>query len=44
MTYSPIFFFFSYVVLNADEASLIALEFDMNPIVDSEAALDLYPR
>jgi translation initiation factor IF-2 len=31
-------------VLNADESSLIAMELDMNPIVDSQAALDLYPR
>ncbi|KAJ2957298.1 hypothetical protein NQZ79_g6981 [Umbelopsis isabellina] len=32
------------LVLNADESSLIAMELDMNPIVDSQAALDLYPR
>ncbi|RUP45885.1 hypothetical protein BC936DRAFT_147620 [Jimgerdemannia flammicorona] len=32
------------LVLNSDEASLIAMELDLNPIVDSEAAIDLYPR
>lgn len=31
-------------MLSADESSLIAMELDMNPIVDSQAALDLYPR
>ncbi|KAI8581200.1 hypothetical protein K450DRAFT_233592 [Umbelopsis ramanniana AG] len=31
-------------MLTADESSLIAMELDMNPIVDSQAALDLFPR
>ncbi|KAI8049429.1 translation initiation factor IF-2 [Gilbertella persicaria] len=31
-------------MLNADESSLIAMQLDMNPIVDSRQSLDLYPR
>ncbi|KAI8992656.1 hypothetical protein BDB01DRAFT_779197 [Pilobolus umbonatus] len=31
-------------MLNADESSLIAMQLDMNPIVDSRQALDLFPR
>lgn len=29
-------------MLSADEASLLAMELDRNPIVDDEAAFDLY--
>jgi translation initiation factor IF-2 len=32
------------IVLNSDESSLIAMQLDMNPIVDSKQSLDLYPR
>ncbi|KAI8364457.1 translation initiation factor IF-2 [Choanephora cucurbitarum] len=31
-------------MLNAEESSLIAMQLDMNPIVDSRQSLDLYPR
>ncbi|KAK9710860.1 translation initiation factor IF-2 [Basidiobolus ranarum] len=31
-------------VLTSEEASLVVMEYDMNPIVDSVASLDLYPR
>lgn len=31
------------LVLSADDAYVLALEFDRNPIVDDEAAFDLYP-
>ncbi|CAO3606817.1 unnamed protein product [Mucor hiemalis] len=31
-------------MLNADESSLIAMQLDMNPIVDSRQSLDLFPR
>ncbi|KAI7872529.1 translation initiation factor IF-2 [Spinellus fusiger] len=31
-------------MLNAEESSLIALQLDMNPVVDSKQALDLFPR
>ncbi|CAG8444866.1 2569_t:CDS:10 [Funneliformis caledonium] len=31
-------------LLNAEEASLIAMEYDLNPVVNSEAAIDLYPK
>ncbi|KAI8379190.1 uncharacterized protein BYT42DRAFT_567894 [Radiomyces spectabilis] len=31
-------------MLSADESSLIAMQLDMNPIVDSKQALDLYPK
>ncbi|KAI7877743.1 translation initiation factor IF-2 [Lichtheimia hyalospora FSU 10163] len=31
-------------MLSADESSLIAMQLDMNPIVDERQALDLYPR
>jgi hypothetical protein len=30
-------------VLSSDDAYVLALEFDRNPIVDDEAAFDLYP-
>jgi translation initiation factor IF-2 len=30
-------------VLSSDDASLIALELGRNPVVDDEAAFDLYP-
>jgi translation initiation factor IF-2 len=30
-------------VLSSDDASLIALEFNRNPVVDDEAAFDIYP-
>ncbi|CAG8736144.1 7589_t:CDS:2, partial [Dentiscutata heterogama] len=30
-------------LLNSEEASLIAMEYDLNPIVDSVAAIDLFP-
>jgi translation initiation factor IF-2 len=33
-----------HLVLNADESSLIAMQLDMNPIVDSRQSLDLFPR
>ncbi|KAI9485237.1 MAG: translation initiation factor IF-2 [Benjaminiella poitrasii] len=31
-------------MLNADESSLIAMQLNMNPIVDSKQSIDLYPR
>ncbi|KAI9494750.1 hypothetical protein BDB00DRAFT_816915 [Zychaea mexicana] len=31
-------------MLNADESSLIAMQLDMNPIVDERQALDIFPR
>ncbi|CAI2162834.1 17488_t:CDS:10 [Funneliformis geosporum] len=31
-------------LLNAEEASLIAMEYDLNPVVNSEAAIDLFPK
>ncbi|KAI7858938.1 hypothetical protein BDC45DRAFT_457087 [Circinella umbellata] len=31
-------------MLSADESSLIAMQLDMNPIVDERQSLDLYPR
>ncbi|OAD01262.1 hypothetical protein MUCCIDRAFT_112699 [Mucor lusitanicus CBS 277.49] len=31
-------------MLNADESSLIAMQLDMNPIVDSRQSIDLFPR
>ncbi|CAG8484940.1 11319_t:CDS:10 [Dentiscutata erythropus] len=31
-------------LLNSEEASLIAMEYDLNPIVDSVAAIDLFPK
>ncbi|KAI8880485.1 translation initiation factor IF-2 [Backusella circina FSU 941] len=31
-------------MLNADESSLIAMQLDMNPIVDARQSLDLFPR
>ncbi|KAI7904451.1 uncharacterized protein BX663DRAFT_431829 [Cokeromyces recurvatus] len=31
-------------MLNAEESSLIAMQLNMNPIVDSKQSLDLYPR
>jgi hypothetical protein len=31
-------------VLTAEYASLIAMEFNRNPIVNDEAAFDIYPR
>ncbi|KAI8069321.1 translation initiation factor IF-2 [Gongronella butleri] len=31
-------------MLNADESSLIAMQLNMNPIIDERQALDLYPR
>ncbi|KAI8147948.1 hypothetical protein BJV82DRAFT_594031 [Fennellomyces sp. T-0311] len=31
-------------MLSSDESSLIAMQLDMNPIVDERQALDLYPR
>ncbi|CAO3634405.1 unnamed protein product [Mucor fragilis] len=31
-------------MLNADESSLIAMQLDMNPIVDSRQSMDLFPR
>ena len=33
----------SFPVLSSDNAYVLALEFDRNPIVDDEAAFDLYP-
>jgi hypothetical protein len=33
----------SFPVLSSDDAYVLALEFDRNPIVDDEAAFDLYP-
>lgn len=30
-------------VVSSDDAYVLALEFDRNPIVDDEAAFDLYP-
>ncbi|KDQ16200.1 hypothetical protein BOTBODRAFT_64856 [Botryobasidium botryosum FD-172 SS1] len=30
-------------ILNSDDASLLAMEFDCNPIVNDEAAFDVYP-
>lgn len=30
-------------VLNSDYASMLALEFQKNPIVDEEAAFDIFP-
>ena len=33
-----------FLVLNADESSLIAMQLDMNPIVDSRQSIDLFPR
>lgn len=35
---------YTKTVLSADESSLIAMQLDMNPIVDERQALDLYPR
>ena len=35
--------FSSLLVLSSDDAYLLALEFDRNPIIDDEAAFDLYP-
>lgn len=35
---------YALLVLNADESSLIAMQLDMNPIVDSRQSLDLFPR
>lgn len=32
------------LVLTSEEASLIAMEYDLNPIVDDEAAMDLFPK
>jgi hypothetical protein len=32
------------LVLTAEEASLIAMEYDLNPVVNSEAAIDLFPK
>ncbi|ORY06447.1 initiation factor 2 [Basidiobolus meristosporus CBS 931.73] len=31
-------------VLTSEEASLVVMEYDMDPVVDSVASLDLYPR
>ncbi|RHZ79018.1 hypothetical protein Glove_152g37 [Diversispora epigaea] len=31
-------------LLNAEEASLIAMEYDLSPVVNSEAAIDLYSK
>ncbi|RIA84033.1 hypothetical protein C1645_785046 [Glomus cerebriforme] len=31
-------------LLNAEEASLIAMEYDLNPVVNSEAAIDLFSK
>lgn len=31
-------------VLTSDDASLIALEFGFNPVVDEDAAFDIYPE
>ncbi|GAN02586.1 hypothetical protein MAM1_0024d02030 [Mucor ambiguus] len=31
-------------MLNADESSLIAMQLDMNPVVDSRQSIDLFPR
>ncbi|KAL0079826.1 translation initiation factor IF-2 [Phycomyces blakesleeanus] len=31
-------------MLNSDESSLIAMQLDMNPVVDSRQSLDLFPR
>lgn len=33
----------SFLVLSADDASLIALELGLNPVVDERQALDLFP-
>jgi hypothetical protein len=32
------------LVLNAEEASLIAMEYDLNPVINSEAAIDLFSK
>lgn len=46
---SPRFFFFipsfngDCIVLNSEYASMLALEFGKNPVVDDEAAFDIYP-
>ena len=32
------------LVLTSEEASLIAMEYDLNPLVNSEAAIDLFPK
>ena len=31
-------------ILTADDASLLALEFGLNPIVNEDAAFDIYPE
>jgi hypothetical protein len=31
-------------ILTADDASLLALEFGLNPVVDEDAAFDVYPE
>lgn len=37
-------FFFKCIVLSADESSLIAMQLNMNPIVDARQSFDIYPR
>lgn len=32
------------LVLTAEDASFLALEFNFDPVIDDEAAFDLYPR
>lgn len=31
-------------ILTADDASLLALEFGLNPIINEDAAFDIYPE
>jgi len=31
-------------VLASDDASLLALEFGLNPVIDDEASFDVYPE
>jgi hypothetical protein len=34
---------FKNIVLTSEYASLVAMEFNMNPVVNDEAAFDIYP-
>lgn len=34
----------SRAVLSAEDASLIAMEFGLNPVVDEERSFDIYPE
>ena len=33
---------YGFLVLSSDDASLLAMEFNRNPVVDDQAAFDIY--